>query len=81
MNEQNVDLGTEINKRLALPHAFLPTRLTEERPGNGYFYLSALYLQELSELEESYQLYLKNPRRYWKLVGARLDWIEKVINK
>ena len=42
INNQDVDLGTEINRRLELPHAFIPTRLIEEKPCEYYFYVSEL---------------------------------------
>ena len=79
INNQDVDPGTEINQRLQLPHAPIPTRITEEKPGDDYFYASGLNLEELEELENGYRLYQESPKRYWKLITARLGWIRKFI--
>ena len=81
INDQDIDLGKEINRRLELPHAFTPTRLTEEIPSKDYFCTSELDLKQLSELEHGYHIYLKNQKRYWKLVGTRLGWIKKFVIK
>ena len=81
INDRDIDLGSEINRRLELPDSFTPTRLTEEIPGKDYFYASEIDLEELSELEYGYHLYLNKPKCYWKLIGARLGWIKKLVIK
>ena len=82
INDEDIDLGTEINRRLGSPHTYKLTRLTEEITSEDYFYISELDSKVLSELEHGYQIYLKHPKRYWKLIGARLGgWIKKHVIK
>ena len=81
IDNRDVDVGQEINKRLSLPHTKRASRLAETAPGSDYFYLSTLDLQELQELEEGYQLYIKKPKAYWKLVGTHLGWLRRLVLK
>ena len=82
LHNRDIDIGTEINKRLDLAHAYMSTKLSVDKPDSDYFYASELDLEELSELsklERLYQLYNTNQKRYWKLVLAYRGWIKKVL--
>ena len=75
---KDYDIGTIINTRLNI--GCPPTRLSQAAPSQScYKYVSAIDQEELTVLEEGYQLYYTKPKKFWK--SSRMNWLRKLIYK
>ena len=75
---KDYDIGTIINSRLNI--GCLPSRLSQTAPSQTcYKYVSAIDQEELTNLEEGYQLYLTKPKRFWK--SSQMSWLKKLFFK
>ena len=73
---KDYDVGTIIDTRLKID--LPPSRFSQAVPSQScYTYVSALDQEELTTLEKGYQLYLTNPKAFWKC--SRMNWLKKLV--